>query len=146
VMADGTDIEARSHMMSAAAMGATAFQKGLGAVHAMAHPVGALYNTPHGMTNAIILPTVLCFNRPAIEERIAAAAAYLGIDGGFDGFFDKIMALSAEVGVPQKLRDLGVADDRIDTLAAMAVEDPSAGGNPVELTLEAAQRLYREAI
>lgn len=146
VMADGTDIEARSHMMSAAAMGATAFQKGLGAVHAMAHPVGALYNTPHGMTNAIILPAVLRFNRPAIEERIAAAAAYLGIDGGFDGFFDKIMALSAEVGVPQKLRDLGVADDRIDTLAAMAVEDPSAGGNPVELTLEAAQRLYREAI
>ncbi len=87
VMADGTDIEARSHMMSAAAMGATAFQKGLGAVHAMAHPVGALYNTPHGMTNAIILPAVLRFNRPAIEERIAAAAAYLGIDGGFDGFF-----------------------------------------------------------
>ena len=85
---DGSDIEARGHMMSAAAMGATAFQKGLGAVHALSHPVGAVYNTPHGMTNAIALPAVVRFNRPAIEDRVCLLAAYLGIEGGFDGFYD----------------------------------------------------------
>ncbi len=144
--ADGADLEARAHMMSAAAMGATAFQKGLGAVHALSHPIGAIYNTHHGTTNAVVIPPVLRFNRPAIEDRIAQAAAYLGIDGGFDGFLDFVIGLNAELGIPPKLRDLGVGQDRIDEIAAMAVEDPSAGGNPVELTVEAAKRLLRESI
>jgi len=146
VIADGSDIEARAHMMSAAAMGATAFQKGLGAVHALSHPIGAVYNTHHGMTNAVVIPPVLRFNRPAIEERIAAAAAYLGIQGGFDGFYDHVLKMRSDFGVPDKLRDLGVDDSRIEELAAMAIEDPSAGGNPVELTLEAAKQLFRECI
>lgn len=146
VYADPNDIEARGHMMAAAAMGATAFQKGLGAMHAMAHPVGAVYNTHHGMTNAVVMPAVLKFNRPAIEDRIAAAAAYLGIAGGFDGFYDYVLQTRADHGVPDKLSALGVGDDRIADLAAMAVEDPSAGGNPVELTLEAATALFEACI
>lgn len=143
---DGTDIEARANMMSAAAMGAVAFQKGLGAIHSLSHPVGAIYNTHHGMTNAVVMPPVLAFNRPAIEARIASAAAYLGIAGGFDGFFDYVLRLREELGVPDKLSALGVGTDRIDEMAAMAIVDPTAGGNPVELTLEAARRLFAECI
>jgi alcohol dehydrogenase class IV len=133
-------------MMSAAAMGATAFQKGLGAVHALSHPVGALYNTHHGTTNAVVIPPVLRFNRAAIEDRIAAAAAYLGIAGGFDGFYDYVLTLRSELGVPDRLRGLGVGEDRIDEMAAMAIEDPTAGGNPVKLTLDSARALLRECI
>ena len=146
VVAEAGNIEARAHMMSAAAMGATAFQKGLGAVHALSHPIGAIYNTHHGMTNAVVIPPVLRFNRHAIEDRIAAAAAYLGIAGGFDGFYDHVLSMRSDFGVPDKLRDLGVDDKRIDELAAHAIVDPSAGGNPVELTLDAAKDLYAECI
>ena len=144
--ADGSDIEARANMMSAAAMGAVAFQKGLGAIHSLSHPVGAIYNTHHGMTNAVVMPPVLRFNRPAIEGKIAAAAAYLGISGGFDGFYDYVLQLRTELGVPDKLSALGVGTDRIDEMAAMAIVDPTAGGNPVELTLDAAKKLFAECI
>jgi hypothetical protein len=143
---DGTDIEARANMMSAAAMGAVAFQKGLGAIHSLSHPVGAIYNTHHGMTNAVVMPPVLRFNRPAIEDRIVRAAAYLGISGGFDGFYDYVLKLREELGVPDKLAALGVGTDRIDEMSEMAIVDPTAGGNPVELTLDAAKKLFRECI
>lgn len=143
---DGTDIEARTHMMSAAAMGAVAFQKGLGAIHSLSHPVGAIYNTHHGMTNAVVMPPVLAFNRPAIEDKIAAAAAYLGISGGFNGFYDYVLKLREELGVPDKLSALGVGTDRIDEMAEMAIVDPTAGGNPVELTLDAAKTLFKQCI
>lgn len=146
VVADPQDIEARGHMMSAAAMGATAFQKGLGAVHAISHPIGALYNTHHGMTNAVVIPPVLRLNRPEIEERIARAADYLGISGGFDGFYDYMLALRADLGVPDKLRDLGVGTDRLEEIAKMALEDPSAGGNPVTLTTRNVIALLEECI
>ena len=128
--ADGTDIEARAHMMSAAAMGATAFQKGLGAIHSLSHPVGALYNTHHGMTNAVFMPYVLVFNRAAIEERIARLAAYLGIDGGFDGFLEAVLDLRKQIGVPETLADFGIDGVRAETIAEMAIVDPTAGGNP----------------
>jgi len=144
--ADGADIEARAQMMSAAAMGAVAFQKGLGAVHALSHPVGAIYGAHHGTTNAVVIPPVLRFNRPAIEERIVRAAAYLGIGGGFDGFYDYVMRLRAELGIPDRLGALGVGADRIDEMAAMAIEDPCAGGNPVKLTLDAAKALFRASV
>ena len=143
---DGTDIEARANMMSAAAMGAVAFQKGLGAIHSLSHPVGAIYNTHHGMTNAVVMPPVLRFNRPAIEGKIGLAAAYLGISGGFDGFYDYVLKLREDLGVPDKLSALGVGTDRIDEMAAMAIVDPTAGGNPVELTLDAAKKLFRDCI
>ena len=143
---DGTDIEARANLMSAAAMGAVAFLKGLGAIHSLSHPVGAIYNTHHGMTNAVVMPPVLRFNRSAIEDRIVRAAAYLGISGGFDGFYDYVLKLREELGVPDKLSALGVGTDRIDEMSEMAIVDPTAGGNPVELTLDAAKKLFRECI
>ncbi|MEO1248197.1 MAG: iron-containing alcohol dehydrogenase [Pseudomonadota bacterium] len=143
---DGTDLEARAHMMSAAAMGAVAFQKGLGAIHALSHPVGALFNTHHGTTNAVVMPPVLRFNRPAIEERIDRAAAYLNIQGGFDGFYDWVMSMRAEMKIPPSLADMPVDPARIDQMAAMAIEDPTAGGNPVALTLENARQLYEDCL
>ncbi len=144
--ADGSDIEARAQMMSAASMGATAFQKGLGAVHAVSHPVGAIYNTHHGMTNAVVIPPVLEMNRNAIEDRIVDAANYLGVDGGFNGFFDYVLKLRTELSVPNKLRDLGVGTDRIDDMVSMALEDPSAGGNPVEMTPTNTKALFEACI
>lgn len=140
--ADGTDIVARANMMAAASMGAVAFQKGLGAIHALSHPVGAIYNTHHGTTNAVVMPPVLRFNRPAIEARIIAAAAYLDISGGFDGFYDFVMDLRARVGIPDKLRALGVAADRLDDMVTMALEDPTAASNPVPMTPENTHALY----
>ncbi|PKA43153.1 iron-containing alcohol dehydrogenase [Rhizobium sullae] len=141
---EGTDLEARANMMAAAAMGAVAFQKGLGAIHALSHPIGAVYNTHHGMTNAVVMPAVLRFNRAAIEEKIARAAAYLGISGGFDGFYDYVLKLRGELGVPENLSAMGIAPDRIDELSAMAIEDPSAGGNPVPMTLENTKTLFKD--
>ncbi len=143
---DGSEIEARSHMMSAASMGATAFQKGLGAIHALSHPVGALYGTHHGTTNAVVMPAVLRFNRPAIESRIDALAAYLGIAGGFDGFLSHVLVLRSELGIPERLGDMGVGSDRIDELADMAIKDPSVGGNPVELTRDNLAQLFWDCI
>ncbi|WP_116087567.1 iron-containing alcohol dehydrogenase [Tropicimonas sp. IMCC34011] len=138
------DIEARANMMSAAAMGATAFQKGLGAIHAMSHPVGAIWGTHHGTTNAVCMPAVLELNAPVIAERFDRAAGYLGIDGGFDGFRKFVDDFNARFAIPGKLRDLGATGDRIDDLVAMALRDPSCGGNPVELT-EANMRALFEA-
>ncbi len=136
------NLEARAHMMSAAAMGAVAFQKGLGAIHSLSHPVGALYNTHHGTTNAVVMPMVLDFNRPAIEARLDKAAAYIGIAGGYDGFRAAVMNLRGTLGIPANLTAMGVQNDRLDEMAAMALEDPSCGGNPVPLTLQNLRALY----
>ncbi len=141
-----SDIEARGHMMSAASMGATAFQKGLGAMHALSHPISAHYNTHHGMTNAVVMPAVLRFNRPAIEDRIAAVAAYLGIAGGFSGFMDYVLSLREALDVPNRVCEMGVLIRSIGDLAEAAVQDPCAAGNPVPLTVEAATSLYEECI
>ena len=136
------DLEARAHMMSAAAMGAVAFQKGLGAIHSLSHPVGAIYNTHHGTTNAVVMPMVLDFNRPAIEARMARAAAYLGIAGGFDGFRARIVELRAGLGIPAGLAAMGVEETRLDEMTALALSDPSCGGNPVAMTAENTRALY----
>jgi alcohol dehydrogenase class IV len=148
--ADGKDLTARAHMMAAAAMGATAFQKGLGAIHSLSHPIGALYDTHHGMTNGVFMPYVLAFNRSAVEERIARLAAYLGIAGGFDGFAKAILNLREQLKVPHTLPELikGLDMDaaRKDFIAVSAVADPSTGGNPVELTKEAARAILDSAI
>jgi alcohol dehydrogenase len=144
--ADGGDLEARAQMMSAAAMGAVAFQKGLGAIHALSHPVGSVYNTHHGTTNAVVMPAVLRFNRPAVEDKLAAAAAYLGLRGGFGGLADRVAALNASFGMPEGLGALGVEEVRIDDLAAMALNDPSAAGNPVEMTRENTRQLLLAAM
>ena len=140
------DIEARANMMSAAAMGAVAFQKGLGAIHALSHPIGAIYDTHHGMTNAVVMPPVLRFNRPAIEAGIERLAAYLDIKGGFDGFHEFVLELRRSVGVPDRLGDMGVPRDRIGELARMAMDDPSCGGNPIPLTQETCRELFAACI
>ncbi len=142
VYANPNDLDARAHMMSAAAMGAVAFQKGLGAIHSLSHPVGAVYGTHHGTTNAVVMPMVLDFNRAMIEDRIEKAAAYLGIKGGFDGFRGRIMALRAELNIPANLTAMGVEAARLDELTEMAMEDPSCGGNPVVMTHENTRALY----
>ena len=142
--ADGSDLEARASMMAAATMGAVAFQKGLGAIHALSNPVGAVYDTHHGTTNACVMPHVLDFNRSAVTDRLASCAAYLGLRGGYAAFYDRVMELRESLGIPQTLSEMGVGYERLDELTAMALEDPSAGGNPVPMT-EANTRALFEA-
>jgi alcohol dehydrogenase class IV len=132
--AEPGNIEARSHLMSAAAMGATAFQKGLGAIHALSHPIGAIHHTHHGTTNAVCMPAVLQFNADAIRDRFDSAAAYLGIAGGFDGFCAFVDELNAAMAIPKTLTALGVENPDLDRLTEIALRDPSTGGNPVEMT------------
>ncbi|PWJ86158.1 alcohol dehydrogenase class IV [Pseudaminobacter salicylatoxidans] len=148
--ANGKDLTARANMMSAAAMGATAFQKGLGAIHSLSHPIGALYDTHHGMTNAVFMPYVLAFNRDAIEDRIARLTGYLGMKGGFDGFSRAVLKLRKELKVPHTLpgliKGLDMDKKRKTLIADMAVVDPTAGGNPVKLTRKSALMLLDNAI
>ena len=144
--ADGSDLEARSHMMSAAAMGATAFQKGLGAIHALSHPIGAMHHTHHGTTNAVCMPAVLKFNEPAIRDRFDLVAGYLGIDGGFDGFCDFADNFNASFAIPKSLTELGVENPDIDTLVDAALRDPSTGGNPIEMTEANTRALFEVLI
>jgi alcohol dehydrogenase len=146
VHADPNDVEARGHMMAAAAMGATAFQKGLGAIHALSHPVGALYDTHHGMTNAVFMPYVLTANRPAIEARIARLAAYLGLAPAFDAFLKAVLDLRLRLGVPHTLADFKVDGSKRDQIADMAIVDPTAGGNPIELTRDRALDIFDRAM
>ena len=131
---DPGNLAARAHMMSAAMMGATAFQKGLGAIHALSHPIGAMYHTHHGTTNAVCMPAVLQMNAQEIRERFDKASGYLGIDGGFEGFCGFVDTFNATLGIPKTLADLGVTNPDVDRLVAGALKDPSCGGNPVELT------------
>lgn len=134
VYADPGNLDARAHMMSAAAMGAVAFQKGLGAIHSLSHPVGAVYGTHHGTTNAVVMPMVLDFNKVEIEERLTRAAAYLGFTGCYAGFRDQVMQLRATLNIPANLTAMGVKPADLDMLTDMALEDPSCGGNPVLMT------------
>ena len=140
--AEPGNLEARANMMSAAAMGAVAFQKGLGAIHSLSHPVGAVYGTHHGTTNAVVMPMVLDYNREAIEDRIERAAAYLGIAGGFDGFRAAVMNLRTILKIPANLTAMGVKREDLDMLTEMALEDPSCGGNPVTMTRENTRALF----
>ena len=140
--ANGGDLEARAELMSAAAMGATAFQKGLGAIHALSHPIGAVHHTHHGTTNAVCMPAVLQFNRDAIASRFDRASAYLGIAGGFDGFCAFVDDLNAQMKIPRSLTALGVQNPDIDALTEAALRDPSVGGNPVAMTKANTRALF----
>ncbi|MBI4923586.1 MAG: iron-containing alcohol dehydrogenase [Devosia nanyangense] len=146
VVADPNDVEARGHMMSAAAMGATAFQKGLGAIHALSHPIGALYDTHHGMTNAVFMPYVLVVNRDAIEAKIARLAAYCGLSPSYEAFLNAVLALREKLDVPHTLRDFKVDDKKRDLIGDMAIVDPTAGGNPIELTRARALEIFDRAL
>jgi alcohol dehydrogenase len=143
---DGNNIEARAQMMAAAAMGATSFQKALGGIHALSHPVGSLYDTHHGLTNGVFMPYVLVFNRKAIDERIKRLAAYIGLRPNFRVFLDFVLKLREDIGVPHTLAGLKVDDARVDTIVAMAPKDPTAGGNPVPLDKRAARTIFMRAL
>ena len=143
---DGSDLEARANMLAAAAMGATAFQKGLGAIHALSHPVGALYGTHHGLTNAVFMPYVLDFNREVLWDKIDRLAGWLEIDEGFSGFLDFVLRLRRDLGIPHTLDKIGVDKARFDEMARMAIADPTAGGNPRALTEDDARDLYERAL
>ena len=144
---NGQDIEARAQMLSASLMGATAFQKGLGGVHALAHPIGAVFDTHHGLANAILLPYVLVRNREAIAERLGAAARYLGLaDSSFDGFLSCVLSLRKALNIPHTLADISIPLDQADAIGLMAKNDPSDGGNPVQLTAADYADIYRAAV
>ena len=141
-----SDLDARGNMLVASAMGATAFQRGLGAIHALSHPFGGLYDAHHGLLNGIVMPYVVKANRRKIEKDIARAAAYLGIKGGFNGFLKWILALRKEIGIPHALKDIGIDAKRLDEIAAMAIKDPSAGGNPIAFTEKQYKALARKCV
>jgi alcohol dehydrogenase len=142
----GADIDARGNMLVASTMGATAFQRGLGAIHALSHPFGGLYDAHHGLLNGIIMPYVLKANRKKIEKEIDRAAAYLGIKGGFNGFLKFVLALRKEVGIPHALKDIGIDAKRLDEVAAMAIKDPSAGGNPIAFSEKQYKALAKKCV
>lgn len=130
----GDNLLARTNMLVASSMGATAFQRGLGAMHALAHPLGALYDAHHGRLNAILMPYVLKANRTVIEEKIERLARYLSLDHGFDGFLNWIIQMRLELGIEHSLAELGISADDVDRLATMATQDAAAGSNPVLFT------------
>jgi len=146
-VADGADLEARAHMQVASTMGATAFQKGLGAMHSLSHPCGAVLDTHHGLTNAVVMPYVLAFNRPAIEDSLGLLARVLGLPGGgYAAVMDWVLALRERIGIPHTLAELGVTPDHVPLLAPMAAADPSSPTNPVPLDAGVCAELYRHAI
>jgi alcohol dehydrogenase class IV len=145
--ADGSDIEARSQMLVASTMGATAFQRGLGAMHALAHPLGALYNAHHGLLNAILMPYVLKANAAAITDILTRAARYIDLDNpGFDTFLDWVLELRSSIGIPNDLNAIGIDDQEAERVGQMAAADPSAGGNPLALSAEEYSALFVDAV
>ena len=145
--ADGADIAARTHMLVAASMGATAFQKGLGAVHSISHAVGALYGTHHGLTNAIVLPYVLQFNRPAIEQKFTQLGRTLGLeDPAYDSVFEWILRLRRTVAVPHSLSDVAVDSTQSDRVAQLAYDDPTRSGNPKKIGIPELKQIFLSAV
>ena len=143
---NGSDIEARGNMLAGSSMGSTAFQKGLGAIHSLSHPVGAMYNSHHGLTNAVFMPYVLERNRDAIEDKMIAVAKYLDLEKTtFEGFIKWILNLRKELEIPHTLKELINDDTKLEKMSKMALQDPSTGGNPVALTQEDFLILYKNS-
>ena len=143
---DGTDIEARGNMLAASSMGSIAFQKGLGAIHSLSHPVGAIYNTHHGLTNAVFMPYVLKRNKNFIEEKMISLSRYLNLsDHSFDGIMNWILELREKLSIPHTLKDLINDDSNFKKMSVMAKEDPSTGGNPAELEISDFEKLYQDS-
>ena len=143
---NGNNVEARSHMLVASMMGAAAFQKGLGAIHSITHPVNSLYKTHHGTTNGTVMPFVLNYNRSTIEEKFTRLANFLDIKNGFEGIVDWIIELKKDMEIPETLKDMGVNEGDEIKLAPLAQEDPSTGANPLEMTVERFQELILNCI
>jgi alcohol dehydrogenase class IV len=140
------DVAARANMLTAAAMGATAFQKGLGAIHSLSHPIGAKFHAHHGLTNGVLMPYVLAYNRPAIEDGIARVAQSLGIAGGFDGFLGWILELRTQLKIPHTIAELNVTEESLDHLAAEAFLDPNTPDNPRQADTTAMRKILAAAL
>ena len=145
---NGNDLEARINMLTAASMGSTAFQKGLGAIHSLSHPINALNNIHHGLSNAIFMPYVLSFNKGEIEQKIIKICDYLELkDKSFNGFMDWVLNLRKELKIPHKLSEvIKEKDFDIERLSKMALEDPSTGGNPKKLTIDDMRLMYKHSM
>jgi alcohol dehydrogenase class IV len=144
---DGKNINARLEMLTAASMGSTAFQKGLGAIHSLSHPINAQFNVHHGLSNAIFMPYVLTFNKDAIVEKIVSICNYLNIEKGFEGFVDWVIKLRKDLNIPHKLSE--VLDEKkidLDKLSQMALDDPSTGGNPKKLSKSDMKIIYEHSL
>ncbi len=144
---NGKNIDARLEMLAAASMGSTAFQKGLGAIHSLSHPVNAQFNVHHGLSNAIFMPYVLTFNKAEISKKIISACDYIGLEKSFDHFLQWILDLRKEFNIPHKLSEI-VEKEKIDLdkLSEMAYADPSTNGNPKKLTVADMKTLYQHSI
>ena len=144
---DGKNLEARSDMLAAASMGSTAFQKGLGAIHSLSHPINAQFNIHHGLSNAIFMPYVLTYNKSAIEKRIMSICDYLDLKKDFKSFLNWILELRNELNIPHKLSEV-ISEDHFDLqlLSKMALEDPSTSTNPTKLHLEDMKKLYQQSL
>jgi len=145
---NGSNIQARMNMLSAASMGSTAFQKGLGAIHSLSHPINALKDVHHGLSNAIFMPYVLTFNKKEIKHRVLKVSNYLELkDKSFDGFINWILELRKKLNIPHKLSDtLDEKDLDLDKLSKMAIEDPSTNSNPKKLTVSDMKSMYQNSI
>ncbi|MBO6490682.1 MAG: iron-containing alcohol dehydrogenase, partial [Pelagibacteraceae bacterium] len=145
---DGKNLEARSNMLVAASMGSTAFQKGLGAIHSLSHPVNSVYNVHHGLSNAIFMPYVLTFNKKEIEKKIIKISRYLDFkEETFSSFLNWIISLRKELNIPHKLSDVvNVKKEDLNKLSSMALEDPSTSGNPKKLELNDLKIMYQHSI
>ena len=143
---DGSNLDARGSMLAASSMGSIAFQKGLGAIHSLSHPVGAIYNTHHGLTNAVFMPYVLKRNKKVIEEKIISLSRYLNLeDQTFEGFMNWILYLRKELLIPHTLKDLIQDDSKFEEMSKMAKDDPSTGGNPISLEISDFYNLYKDS-
>jgi len=145
---NGSNLEARINMITAASMGSTAFQKGLGAIHSLSHPVNALNNVHHGLSNAIFMPYVLTFNKKVIEKKIIKICDYLELkDRSFDGFINWVLVLRKKLNIPHKLSEVIKEKDlQLDRLSKMALDDPSTGGNPKKLTEADMKTMYQHSM
>ena len=144
---DGRNIEARQNLLSASSMGSTAFQKGLGAIHSLSHPVNSKFNMHHGLSNAIFMPYVLTFNKKFIEKRISTISSFIGLENNFKSFLDWIITLRKELKIPHKLSELiQINSDQIEELSKMALEDPSTATNPSKLKKEDFKKMYEYSI
>ena len=144
---NGNNIEARAHMLVASMMGAAAFQKGLGAIHSLSHPLNAQFNLHHGLSNAIFMPYVLSFNKENIEERIISICDYLNLSKSFDAFLEWVLELRKELNIPHKLSDvIEIKKMNLDDLSKMALDDPSTSSNPKKLTINDMKVMYEHSI
>ncbi len=144
---NGKDLEARADLLAAASMGSTAFQKGLGAIHSLSHPVNAQFNVHHGLSNAIFMPYVITFNKNLIEKRIISICDYLNLNKDFDSFVNWIIELRKELKIPHKLSEVvEINNSQLEELSKMALEDPSTASNPIKMTLDDIKKLYEHSI